>query len=151
MLPVKAFLRFLLRLLSGSLATFDCIRGKEWGVGRNKQRGERKRKRMEWGKTRCGEWPYSFAGRDSYWLYRQSLSPLFLLRSGTAARENFENYRDGVISKDKKIHILGKIEFFVLPNKVRGKVLIEEHLGISNMQLMQIMRCYYYYFFFPFP
>lgn len=68
---------------------------------------------MGWGKTRCGEWPYSFAGRDSYWLYRQSLSPLFLLRSGTAARENFENYRDGVISKDKKIHILGKIEFFL--------------------------------------
>lgn len=67
------------------------------------------------------------------------------------ARENFENYRDGVISKDKKIHILGKIEFFVLPNKVRGKVLIEEHLGISNMQSMQIMRCYYYHYFFPFP
>lgn len=67
------------------------------------------------------------------------------------ARENFENYRDGVISKDKKIHILGKIEFFVLPNKVRGKVLIEEHLGTSNMQLMQIIRCYYYYYFFPFP
>lgn len=63
-------------------------------MGRNKQRGERKRKRMEWGKTRCGEWPYSFAGRDSYWLYRQSLSPLFLLRLGTAARENFENYKN---------------------------------------------------------
>lgn len=121
-------------------------RSGEWGEGRDKQRGERNENGWGGGRLAAENGPTPLQAAILIGFIDNPYLPYFYY-----ARENFENYRDGVISKDKKIHILGKIEFFVLPNKVRGKVLIEEHLGISNMQLMQIMRCYYYHYFFPFP
>lgn len=43
MLPVKAFLRFcfVYRLLSGNVATFDCIRGKEEGRTNSEEKGRK--------------------------------------------------------------------------------------------------------------
>lgn len=121
-------------------------RSGEWGEGRDKQRAERNENGWGGGRLAAENGPTPLQAAILIGFIDNPYLPYFYY-----ARENFENYRDGVISKDKKIHILGKIEFFVLPNKVRGKVLIEEHLGTSNMQLMQIIRCYYYYYFFPFP
>lgn len=126
-------------------------RSGEWGEGRDKQRAERNENGWGGGRLAAENGPTPLQAAILIGFIDNPYLPYFYYARELLLGKILKIIKTIVISKDKKIYILGKIEFFVLPNKVRGKVLIEEHLGISNMQLMQIMRCYYYYFFFPFP